>query len=136
MVKEIEDNELDSLYLTPKKTMVSPRVYEHIVEGMRMAVTDGTCRAANIPGLDVCGKTGTAQNKGKDHSAFMGFAPMKNPRIAVAVYVENGGFGATFGVPIGALLMEKYLTGTLSEESIQKAKEIENRTIYYGTEER
>ena len=116
--------------------MVSSSVYEHIVEGMRQAVTDGTCRAANIPGLDVCGKTGTAQNKGKDHSAFMGFAPMNNPKIAVAVYVENGGFGATYGVPIGALIMEKYLTGTLSPESEQKAKDIQNRIIYYGTEER
>jgi penicillin-binding protein 2 len=136
MVKEIEGGEIDSLYLTPKSTLVSPGVYEHIVEGMRMAVTDGTCRAANIPGLDVCGKTGTAQNKGRDHSAFMGFAPMHNPKIAIAVYVENGGFGATFGVPIGALLMEKYLTGTLSPESEAKAKDIQNRTIYYGSEER
>ena len=136
MVKEIEGGEIDSLYLTPKSTLVSPSVYEHIVEGMRMAVTDGTCRAANIPGLDVCGKTGTAQNKGRDHSAFMGFAPMHNPKIAIAVYVENGGFGATFGVPIGALLMEKYLTGTLSPESEAKAKDIQNRTIYYGSEER
>ena len=136
IVKGIEDGEIDSLYLTPKSTMVTPRVYQQIAEGMREAVTDGTCRAANIPGLDVCGKTGTAQNKGRDHSAFMGFAPMDNPKIAVAVYVENGGFGATFGVPIGALLMEKYLTGTLSPESEQKAKEIQNRTIYYGSGER
>ena len=136
MVKEIEGTGIDSLYLTAKNTLVSPKIYEQVVEGMRMAVTDGTCRAANIPGLDVCGKTGTAQNKGRDHSAFMGFAPMHNPKIAVAVYVENGGFGATYGVPIGALLMEKYLTGTLSPESEQKAKDIQNRTIYYGTEER
>jgi penicillin-binding protein 2 len=99
-------------------------------------VTDGTCRAANIPGLDVCGKTGTAQNKGKDHSAFMGFAPMDNPKIAIAVYVENGGFGATYGVPIGALLMEKYLNGELSEESKKKAEEIQKKVINYGTEER
>jgi penicillin-binding protein 2 len=103
---------------------------------MRLAVTDGTCRAANIPGLDVCGKTGTAQNKGKDHSAFMGFAPMDNPKIAIAVYVENGGFGATYGVPIGALLMEKYLNGELSEESKKKAEEIQKKVINYGTEER
>ena len=116
--------------------MVTAPIYEQVVEGMRMAVTDGTCRAANIPGLEVCGKTGTAQNKGKDHSAFMGFAPMHNPKIAIAVYVENGGFGATYGVPIGALLMEQYLNGKLSEESEKKAKEIENRVIYYGTGER
>ena len=64
------------------------------------SVAGGTCRAANLPGLDVCGKTGTAQNRGKDHSAFMGFAPMNDPKIAVSVYVENGGWGATYGVPI------------------------------------
>ena len=103
---------------------------------MRLAVTDGTCRAANIPGLDVCGKTGTAENKGADHSAFMGFAPMNNPKIAIAVYVENGGFGAKFGVPIGALLIEQYLKRGLSEESKEKAKDIQNTKIHYGTEAR
>lgn len=76
---------------------------------MRKAVLDGTCRAANLPGYEVCGKTGTAQNRGHDHSVFMGFAPMQQPRIAVSVYVENGGFGNVYGVPIGALIMEQYL---------------------------
>ena len=106
------------------------------VKGMREAVLNGTCRAANIPGLEVCGKTGTAENRGQDHSVFMGFAPMKNPKIAVAVYVENGGFGAEYGVPIGALIMEQYLNGKLSEASAEKAKAMEKRTIYYGTDER
>ena len=136
MVKAIEGDTIRQDYLTPKSTLVGRNSYEHIVEGMRLAVTDGTCRAANIPGLDVCGKTGTAQNRGKDHSAFMGFAPMDNPKIAIAVYVENGGFGATYGVPIGALLMEKYLNGELSEESKTKADEISKRVINYGTSER
>ena len=103
---------------------------------MRAAVTGGTCRAANLPGLDVCGKTGTAQNRGKDHSAFMGFAPMNNPKIAVAVYVENGGWGATYGVPIGALIMEKYLNGELSAQSELKARDIQMRRIDYGIHER
>ena len=136
IVKSIDEGELDSLYTTPRKTMVSARVYEDIVDGMRMAVLNGTCRSANIPDIEVCGKTGTAQNRGKDHSVFMGFAPRKNPKIAIAVYVENGGFGATYGVPIGALLMEQYINGELSYDSKVKAKEFENRKIYYGTEER
>ena len=136
IVKAIEGQEIDSIYRTPKSTMVDSEVYEHIVEGMRLAVTNGTCRAADIPGLDVCGKTGTAQNKGKDHSAFMGFAPMHNPKIAIAVYVENGGFGATYGVPIGSLMMEQYLNGSLSEESQEKARIMQNKTINYGTAER
>ena len=136
IVKEVQGGELDSLYTTPKHTMVEPRHYETVVQGMREAVLNGTCGEANLPGFEVCGKTGTAQNKGKDHSAFMGFAPMYAPKIAVAVYVENGGFGAVYGVPIGALIMEKYLTDTLSEESEKKAQKIQQRTIYYGNQER
>lgn len=136
IVKEIEGEEIDIKYRTPKKSMADTKAYEDVVKGMRHAVTNGTCRAASIPGIEVCGKTGTAQNKGKDHSAFMGFAPMDKPEIAIAVYVENGGFGARFGVPIGALIMEKYLKGELSEESEAKAKQIQETVIDYGTEER
>ena len=136
VVKGIEDESLDSIYTTRKYTMVDKIHYETVVQGMREAVLSGTCRAANLPGIEVCGKTGTAQNRGKDHSAFMGFAPMNDPKIAVAVYVENGGFGAVYGVPIGALIMEKYLTGTLSEASEQKANDIQQRVIYYGNQER
>ena len=136
IVKEVQDEPLDSLYTTPKYTMVEKRHYETVVQGMREAVLNGTCVGANLPDIEVCGKTGTAQNRGKDHSAFMGFAPMNDPKIAVAVYVENGGFGAVYGVPIGALIMEKYLTGTLSEESEKKAKNIQQREIYYGNQER
>ncbi|MBO5679712.1 MAG: penicillin-binding protein 2 [Bacteroidaceae bacterium] len=136
VVKGIQGESIDSLYTTPKYTMVDKHHYETVVEGMRDAVLNGTCRAADLPGFEVCGKTGTAQNRGKDHSAFMGFAPMHDPKIAVAVYVENGGFGAVYGVPIGALIMEKYLTGTLSEESEKKANDIQQRVIYYGNQER
>ena len=90
----------------------------------------------NLPDIEVCGKTGTAQNRGKDHSAFMGFAPMKDPKIAIAVYVENGGFGAVYGVPIGRLMIEKYLKGKLSPEDEVMATEIQNRRIDYGIHER
>lgn len=136
VVKDIEGEELDSLYRFPKRTLVDKKHYEAVVQGMREAVLDGTCSGADLPGIEVCGKTGTAQNRGKDHSAFMGFAPMNDPKIAVAVYVENGGYGAVFGVPIGALIMEQYLTGTLSEESMAKAAGIERKKIIYGEQER
>ena len=136
VVKEVEDEPLDTMYTNKRYTKVRREHYETVVQGMRAAVTGGTCRAANIPGLDVCGKTGTAQNRGKDHSAFMGFAPMDNPKIAVAVYVENGGWGATYGVPIGALIMEKYLKGELSPQSELKATDIQTRRIDYGVHER
>ena len=131
VVKAIEGESLDSLYTTRRYTMASQKNYDIVVEGMRQAVLNGTCRAANLPGIEVCGKTGTAQNRGKDHSIFMGFAPKDDPQIAVAVYVENGGFGATFGVPIGALIMEQYINGELSPESQAKVDYIRERAIYY-----
>ena len=131
VVKEIEGEPLDSLYTTRRYTMASQKNYDIVVKGMREAVLNGTCRGANLPGIEVCGKTGTAQNRGKDHSIFMGFAPKDDPQIAVAVYVENGGFGATFGVPIGALIMEQYINGELSPESQAKVDYIRERPIYY-----
>lgn len=136
IVKEVQGEPLDSLYTTRHYTRVDSRNYEYVVEGMRRAVTGGTCHTANNPWYEVCGKTGTAQNRGHDHSVFMGFAPKENPQIAVAVYVENGGWGATFGVPIGALIMEKYINGHLSPESEVRAEGIANRTISYGNSQR
>lgn len=136
VVKEIQGESLDGAYMRRHNTMVSPSNYEYVVAGMRAAVTGGTCRAANSAMYEVCGKTGTAQNRGHDHSVFMGFAPKDSPKIAIAVYVENGGFGAVYGVPIGALMMEQYINGGLSETSRRKAEDFENRSINYGTEER
>lgn len=116
VVKEISDSTIDASFRKKHRPGIRKKYYEDVAEGMRMAVLGGTCRLANLPGIEVCGKTGTAQNPhGKDHSAFMGFAPYHNPKIAICVYVENAGFGATYGVPIGSLMMEKYLTGTISE---------------------
>ena len=115
IVKEIGDTVIDASFKEKHEPKINKEYYDVIAEGMRMAVLGGTCRTASLPGIEVCGKTGTAQNPhGKDHSAFMGFAPYHNPKIAIAVYVENAGFGATFGVPIGSLMMEKYLTGEIS----------------------
>ena len=112
VVKNIEGVGVLKRNLERHDTDIDKRYYADIVEGMRMAVLGGTCTRANIPGLDVCGKTGTAQNPhGRDHSVFMGFAPMNDPKIAVCVYVENAGFGAAFGVPIGALMIQRYLRG-------------------------
>lgn len=81
----------------------------------------GTARRANIPDIDVCGKTGTAQNRGADHSVFISFAPMKNPRIAVAVYVENAaGGGGTWAAPIASLVIEKYIRGGVTRKEFEK----------------
>ena len=77
----------------------------------------GTASIAAVPGLEICGKTGTAQNPhGDDHSVFICFAPRENPKIAVAAYVENGGFGAAWAAPIASLLTEMYLTGEIRQE--------------------
>ena len=136
VVKEIEDGAIDTLYTKKKYTKASHEAYELIVKGMRRAVLGGTCKAANRRDFTVCGKTGTAQNRGRDHSVFMGFAPMEKPQIAIAVYVENGGFGATFGVPIGSLMMEQYINGKLSESSERQASRIQSQHLKYGTKDR
>ena len=101
---------------------------------MRMAVTGGTCRVAQFGDVEVCGKTGTAQNPhGRDHSAFMGFAPLNNPKIAICVYVENGGWGATYGVPIGSLMMEMYLNGEISpQRKYLEERMLNSNTILYS----
>lgn len=134
VVKEVEDDTIASRYYEKRYPTIDRRYYEDIVDGMRMAVVGGTCRNAAFGDVEVCGKTGTAQNPhGRDHSAFMGFAPMDNPKIAICVYVENAGFGATYGVPIGGLMMEKYLTGEISpERKYLEQRMLESNTILYS----
>ena len=132
VVKKIEGGHLADSLRQKHKTLVDPKYYEMVVAGMRRSVLGGTCHAANNPWYEVCGKTGTAQNRGHDHSVFMGFAPREKPKIAIAVYVENGGWGATYGVPIGALMMEQYIRGELCEASEVKARQIQERHIAYG----
>lgn len=136
VVRQIENASIDSIYTERHYTKAAAWAYQWVVRGMRQSALSGTCKALSRLPFSACGKTGTAQNRGHDHSVFMGFAPMDNPRIAVAVYVENGGFGADFGVPIGALLMEKYINGKLSPDNEVRAREFENRSIYYSTESR
>lgn len=136
VVKKVEGEPLDTTFTTKHYTLASRKSYDWVVAGMRSSVVKGTCRAANRADYLVCGKTGTAQNRGQDHSVFMGFAPMDNPRIAIAVYVENGGFGADYGVPIGALMMEKYINGKLSPDSERRAEDFQKRRIAYGAHNR
>lgn len=118
VVKEIEDTALDSIYTNRKQTLVDTKHYEVIAQGMRAAVVGGTCRGLNMKDVEVCGKTGTAENPhGKDHSACMAFAPYHEPKVAIAVYVENGGFGATIAVPMARLMLERYFYGEVTPES-------------------
>lgn len=134
VVKEIEDTVMPEQYIEHRIPTIDGRYFESVAEGMRMAVTGGTCRLANLPDIAVAGKTGTAQNPhGRDHSAFIGFAPYDDPKIAVCVYVENAGFGATYGVPIGSLVIEKYLKGQIAENrKYLETRMLESNTIIYS----
>ena len=136
VVKKVEGEQLDTTFTKRHYTMASRSAYDYVVQGMRASALGGTCHALAHYDFAACGKTGTAQNRGHDHSVFMGFAPMDNPKIAIAVYVENGGWGATYGVPIGGLMMEQFIHGRLSEASEHKATEIQNKRIAYGSADR
>ena len=136
VVKKIRGEALDSAFTQKHYTKASRSSYDWVVSGMRSSVIKGTCKAANRSDYLVCGKTGTAQNRGQDHSVFMGFAPMDDPKIAIAVYVENGGFGADYGVPIGSLMMEQYINGKLSPASEAQASVFQHKRIAYGTRNR
>ena len=136
VVRKVKGEPLDTAFTRRHQTLASRAAYDYIVQGMRASVLGGTCKHLNRGDIVICGKTGTAQNRGQDHSVFMGFAPMDNPKIAIAVYVENGGFGADFGVPIGGLMIEQYLHGKLSAGSESRATAFQKRRIAYGSANR
>ncbi|MBQ5720042.1 MAG: penicillin-binding protein 2 [Alistipes sp.] len=133
IVKAIEGQDsIDRRFYERQYTKVEAKHFEPIVEGMWRGVNipgAGTSSRAYLPGWDVCGKTGTAQNpNGTDHSTFLSFAPKDNPKIAISVYVEHGGFGASAALPIASLLEELYLTDTITRpEMIQQIKNLPYR---------
>ncbi len=122
IIKDSENVSIDPKYKERRYTMVDTVHFNKVIDGMYRAVNSGfgsggTASIAAVKGLDICGKTGTAQNPhGHDHSVFICFAPKDNPKIAVAAYVENGGFGATWAAPIASLLTEMYLNGEIGED--------------------
>src|SRR5690554_4769936 len=129
LVKNIGDNGPLEKFKHKKQTMVEAKYFKAIKEGMLGAVNEphGTARRARIDDVLVAGKTGTAQNPhGEDHSVFMAFAPYDNPKIAIAVFVENAGFGGTWAAPIASLMMEKYLTGEI-KDVLKEQRIIEKR---------
>ena len=124
VVKAIDNKDIDIKYTINRFSDIKKKYFDVVTEGMYLAVNGGagsTAHIAKIPGVDVCGKTGTAQNPhGKDHSVFMAFAPRQNPKIAIAVIIENGGFGATIAAPIARLMIEKYLNDSISQPYLEK----------------
>ncbi|MGM9742960.1 MAG: penicillin-binding protein 2 [Candidatus Cryptobacteroides sp.] len=131
IIKDSDSLKIDDKFRERHYTMVDTTNFKKVIKGMWRAVNSGygsggTASVAAVEGLDICGKTGTAQNpRGADNSVFICFAPMDNPKIAVAAYVENAGFGATWSAPIASLLVEKYLTGSIDE----KRKPLEERIL-------
>jgi penicillin-binding protein 2 len=124
-IEEEDENDkaiLEKYRTKQEVTKISGDIFKVIKEGMHDVTVIGTAAGIKIPGIEYCAKTGTAQNPhGKNHSLFVCFAPKDNPKIAVAVIVENAGFGATWAGPIAGLMMEKYLNDTLTKESQLKA---------------
>ena len=131
IVKDSEGIEIDPKYHERNYTKVDTNEFKKVIHGMWRAVNEpagagGTAYAAAVPGLDLCGKTGTAQNPhGADNSVFICFAPQDNPKIAIAAYIENAGFGATWACPIASLMVEQYLTGEIRPER----KYVEDRIL-------
>ena len=126
LIKDSEDISIDPKYKERQYTMVDTLWFPEVIEGMYMAVnggpgSGGTATIAAVDGLDICGKTGTAQNpRGDDNSVFICFAPKDDPKIAVAAYVENGSFGARWAAPIASLLVEKYLNGETGRAALEQ----------------
>ena len=122
VIKQIGNHANDSRNLQQKHLVnISQHNFDIVQDGMQKVVEAGTARIAKFDTTIICGKTGTAQNPhGKDHSLFVAFAPRYNPKIAIAIMVENAGFGATWAAPIASLMMEKYLRDTLSRPALEE----------------
>lgn len=137
VVKRIHDRDsIDARFYEKHYTKVESRYFDPIVEGMYRAVNvdGGSARMARIEGIDICGKTGTAQNPhGADHSTFICFAPRNHPKIAVSVYVENGRWGSIAAAPIASLITELYLTDTITRpQLVEYVKNLQISYPYYG----
>ncbi|MBE5318351.1 penicillin-binding protein 2 [Pedobacter sp. MR2016-19] len=121
LIKGIGDkNVVKKEYVVKNYVGIDEKYFPIVIDGMRDAVNSswGTAKESQIPNIVMCGKTGTVQNPhGKNHSVFIGFAPMDNPKIAIAVIVENGGFGGSYAAPISSFMVEKYLTDSIKPRS-------------------
>ena len=129
IIKSIEDKEIDENFTTKKETSIDPEYFDPVIEGMHRVYTNGTASFLKVPGIEICGKTGTAENFTKidgvktqltDHSIFVAFAPKENPKIAIAVLVENGYYGSRWAGRIASLMIEKYLKGEVSQNYMEQ----------------
>ncbi len=129
IIKSIENDTVNRKYTTRKYTTIDSKHFETVVDGMHNVIEKGTAKIAKIKGIEVCGKTGTAENfttiDGKhtqltDHSIFVAFAPKENPKIAIAVFVENGYWGGRWAAPIASLMIEKYINGEVDRDYLEQ----------------
>ena len=118
IIKNIKGIKIDKNFTTPKTTTIDKKHFEPVIEGLFNVLDHpkGTATWSKVKGIEICGKTGTAENPhGQDHSIFIAFAPKVNPKIAIAVFVENGYWGSRWAGPISSLMIEKYLTGKITK---------------------
>ena len=129
IIKKIEEHQIDKKFTTKHVTTIDKKYFKPMISGLFDVYNSGTARALRVEGIDICGKTGTAENFAKiggvkvkleDHSIFVAFAPKDNPKIAIAVMVENGGYGATIAGPIASLMIEKYLRQQITRIDLEK----------------
>ena len=129
IIKKIEGEKIDPKFITKHVTTIDKKYFKPMISGLFDVYNLGTASALRVEGIDICGKTGTAENYAKiggvrtkleDHSIFVAFAPKDNPKIAIAVMIENGGFGATIAGPIASLMIEKYLRGKITRTDLEK----------------
>ena len=129
IIKKIKNRQIDKSFIQRKQTTIDKQHFKPVIEGLAEVYNSGTARRLQIPDIAICGKTGTVENaasvdgesvKLKDHSVFLAYAPKENPKIVVAVFIENGGFGATWAGPIASLMIEKYLKGEITRTDLEK----------------
>jgi penicillin-binding protein 2 len=129
IIKKIKDGQIDKKYTTKHVTTIERKYYEPMINGLFDVYNLGTAQGLNVEGIDICGKTGTAENytkingkrvKLQDHSIFVAFAPKDNPKIAIAVFVENGYWGSRWAGPITSLMIEKYIKRKITRKDLEK----------------
>ncbi|MGK0126531.1 MAG: penicillin-binding protein 2 [Candidatus Azotimanducaceae bacterium] len=123
LVKGIKDDSIDTKFITKNITTIDTKYFDPIIDGLYDVFENpkGTAYSSRVKGIEICGKTGTAQNPhGQDHSIFIAFAPKDNPKIAIAVFVENGYWGSRWAGPIATLMIEKYLNGDISRQYLEE----------------
>lgn len=140
IIKEIEGEEIDKKFVTKHQTTVDPKHFQPVIEGLHAVYTAGTARGMQIPGIDICGKTGTAENFTRingvrtqltDHSIFLAFAPKEDPQIVIAVFVENGYWGSRYAGPIASLMIEKYIKGEITRKDLEERMYTETLEFEY-----